>query len=43
MPKIHDMAWRSAHGGEEGFGFCGHNDPVAFRNIQIKPLTPAKP
>jgi hypothetical protein len=20
------------------FGFAGHNDPVAFRNIQIKPL-----
>jgi hypothetical protein len=20
------------------FGFCGHNDPVAFRNIQIKRL-----
>jgi hypothetical protein len=19
-------------------GFAGHNDPVAFRNIQIKPL-----
>ena len=22
------------------FGFCGHNDPVAFRNIQIRPLAP---
>lgn len=21
------------------FGFCGHNDPVAFRNVQIKRLT----
>lgn len=20
------------------FGFCGHNDPVAFRNIRVKPL-----
>jgi hypothetical protein len=20
------------------FGFCGHNDPVAFRNVQIKEL-----
>ena len=20
------------------FGFCGHNDPVAFRNIQVKRL-----
>jgi hypothetical protein len=20
------------------FGFCGHNDPVRFRNVQIKPL-----
>jgi hypothetical protein len=25
------------------FGFCGHNDPVAFRNIQIKSLAPVKP
>jgi hypothetical protein len=24
------------------FGFCGHNDPVAFRLVQIKPLEPAK-
>lgn len=23
---------------EGHFGFCGHNDPVAFRNIAIKPL-----
>jgi hypothetical protein len=22
------------------FGFAGHNDPVAFRNIRIKPLSP---
>ncbi len=20
------------------FGFCAHNDPVAFRNVRIKPL-----
>jgi hypothetical protein len=20
------------------FGFAGHNDPVAFRNVRIKPL-----
>jgi hypothetical protein len=20
------------------FGFCGHNDPVVFRNVRIKPL-----
>jgi hypothetical protein len=24
---------------EGHFGFCGHNDPVAFRNIAVKPLT----
>ena len=24
---------------EGHFGFCGHNDPVAFRNIAIKPLS----
>jgi hypothetical protein len=24
------------------FGFCGHNDPVAFRLVQIKPLEPAR-
>lgn len=23
---------------EGHFGFCGHNDPVAFRNVAIKPL-----
>ncbi|HET6575463.1 MAG TPA: DUF1080 domain-containing protein [Fimbriiglobus sp.] len=27
---------------EGHFGFCGHNDPVAFRNIAIKPI-PASP
>jgi hypothetical protein len=27
---------------EGHFGFCGHNDPVAFRNVAIKPL-PANP
>jgi hypothetical protein len=25
------------------FGFCGHNDPVAFRRLQVRPLTPATP
>jgi hypothetical protein len=32
----------SAHPGKDRtkghFGFAGHNDPVAFRNIEIKPL-----
>jgi hypothetical protein len=23
------------------FGFAGHNDPVAYRNIRIKALNPA--
>lgn len=27
---------------EGHFGFCGHNDPVAFRNIQIKRLDAPK-
>ena len=26
---------------EGHFGFCGHNDPVAFRNVAIKPLPSA--
>jgi hypothetical protein len=25
------------------FGFCGHNDPVVFRNVRIKRLDAAKP
>jgi hypothetical protein len=34
--KEHPGAWRtSGH-----FGFCGHHDPVAFRNIRIKRLPP---
>jgi hypothetical protein len=24
---------------EGHFGFCGHNDPVAFRNVAVKPLS----
>ena len=32
----------SAHPGKDrtrgNFGFAGHNDPVAFRNITLKPL-----
>ena len=32
----------SAHPGKDRasghFGFAGHNDPVAFRNVQIKTL-----
>jgi len=32
----------SQHPGKDrtsrSFGFAGHNDPVAFRNTQIKPL-----
>jgi hypothetical protein len=32
--KEHPGAFRN----EGHFGFCGHNDPVAFRNVQIKRL-----
>ena len=32
----------SQHPGKDrtkgSFGFAGHNDPIAFRNIQIKPF-----
>jgi len=33
---------KRAHAGKDRtqghFGFAGHNDPVAFRNLQLKPL-----
>ncbi|USO00432.1 MAG: DUF1080 domain-containing protein [Phycisphaeraceae bacterium] len=34
----HPGAFRSAG----HFGFCGHNDPVAFRNIRIMEIAPTK-
>lgn len=42
LSKITDYMAKSPHPGKERtaghFGFAGHNDPVSFRNIQIKPL-----
>lgn len=42
LSKITDYMAKSAHPGKDRtsghFGFAGHNDPVAFRNIQIKKL-----
>jgi hypothetical protein len=39
---VKEFLGNSAHAGKDrtsgSFGFAGHNDPVAFRNIQIKPL-----
>jgi hypothetical protein len=40
--KITSYMANSPHPGKDRksghFGFCGHSDPVAFRNIQIKVL-----
>src|SRR5204862_6531345 len=45
LSKVTKYMANSPHPGKERtsghFGFAGHNDPVAFRNIQIKPV-PAK-
>jgi hypothetical protein len=42
LSKVTEYMHNSAHPGKlltKGhFGFCGHNDPVAFRAVQIKPL-----
>ena len=42
LSKVTEFMANSAHPGKDRtsgfFGFAGHNDPVAFRNIQIKPL-----
>ena len=42
LSAVKDLMANSAHPGKDrtkgSFGFAGHNDPVAFRNIQIKPL-----
>jgi hypothetical protein len=38
---VKEFMANSQHPGKDrtsgSFGFAGHNDPVAFRNIQIKP------
>ncbi len=42
LSKVTKYMHDSAHPGKDRlsgyFGFCGHNDPVAFRDIQVKPL-----
>jgi hypothetical protein len=42
LSKVTDYMGGRPHPGKDRttghFGFAGHNDPVAFRNIQIKPL-----
>ena len=42
VSKIMDYMAKSAHPGKDRkkghFGFAGHNDPVAFRNVQIKKM-----
>jgi hypothetical protein len=42
LAKVTEFKGGEAHPGKDRksghFGFCGHNDPVEFRNIQIKPL-----
>jgi hypothetical protein len=42
LSKITEYMANSAHPGKERpsghFGFAGHNDPVSFRNVQIKKL-----
>ena len=44
LSKVTEFMANSAHPGKDRtsghFGFAGHNDPVAFRNIQIKKLEP---
>jgi hypothetical protein len=42
LSKVSEFMANSAHPGKDRasgyFGFAGHNDPVEFRNISIKPL-----
>jgi hypothetical protein len=44
LSKVTDYMAKSAHPGKDRtsghFGFAGHNDPVMFRNIAIKRLSP---
>jgi hypothetical protein len=46
LVKVTEFKDKQPHPGRENvkghFGFAGHNDPVAFRNIQIKPLDDKK-
>ena len=42
LSKVTEFMANSKHPGKDrtsgSFGFAGHNDPVAFRNIEIKKL-----
>ena len=42
LSEVKEYMHNSAHPGKllthGHFGFCGHNDPVAFRHVQIKEL-----
>ena len=42
LSKVTEYMAKSAHPGKDvkkgHFGFCGHNDPVAFRGIEVKKL-----
>lgn len=42
VSKVHEFMAKSKHPGltrtKGSFGFAGHNDPVQFRNVWIKPL-----
>jgi hypothetical protein len=42
LSQVHEFMHGTPHPGKDRpgghFGFCGHNDPVAFRDIQIKRL-----
>jgi hypothetical protein len=42
LSTVKEFMGNHAHPGKDRtkgyFGFAGHNDPVAFRNIQIKPF-----
>jgi hypothetical protein len=42
LSNVKEFMGGHAHPGKDrtkgSFGFAGHNDPVAFRNITIKPL-----
>ncbi|MGV3772982.1 MAG: 3-keto-disaccharide hydrolase [Verrucomicrobiales bacterium] len=46
LSKVTDYLANSPHPGKDlksgHFGFAGHNDPVAFRNVQIKKLDAAE-
>ncbi len=42
LSKIHEYMANSPHPGKDRtsghFGLAGHNDPVEFRNLSIKPI-----